>query len=131
MLNLVNIPRPIGMGSAAGLMCALFVALLAVGLCHGQINAPSASGQATAAPDSPSSTSGSLPPLAITFADALQRARANNPQIQGAITAAGLAHEDLAQGRAALLPNVTYNMSAIYTQPTPGTTNAGNAPIFI
>ena len=38
--------------------------------------------------------------------------------MQAALTALGLAHEDLVQSRAALLPNVTYNMSAIYTQPT-------------
>ena len=51
--------------------------------------------------------------------------------MQAAFTAAGLAHEDLVQSRAALLPNLTYNMSAIYTQPTPGTTSADNSPIFI
>jgi len=51
--------------------------------------------------------------------------------MQTAFTAAGLAHEDLVQSRAALLPNVTYNMSAIYTQPTPGTKAADGSPIFI
>jgi len=38
--------------------------------------------------------------------------------MQAAFTALGLAHEDLVQSRAALLPNVSYNMQAIYTEPT-------------
>ena len=38
--------------------------------------------------------------------------------MQAAYTALGLAHQDLVQSRAALLPNVSYNMQAIYTEPT-------------
>ncbi len=38
--------------------------------------------------------------------------------MQAAFTALGLAHEDLVQSRAALLPNASYNMAAIYTDPT-------------
>jgi outer membrane protein TolC len=38
--------------------------------------------------------------------------------MQAAFTALGLAHEDLVQSRAALLPNLNYNMAGIYTDPT-------------
>jgi outer membrane protein TolC len=131
MLNLTKIRTAIGTGWGGALTYALFVAMLTVGHCHAQIVAPSPSVQATLAADNPSPSTTSVLPPAITFADAIQRARANNPQMQGALTAAGLAHEDLVQGRAALLPNLTYNMSAIYTQPTPGTTSADNSPIFL
>ena len=64
----------------------------------------------------------------ITFSDALRRATANNPQLQAAFTALGLAHQDLVQSRAALLPNVSYNMQFLYTEPSPHGTNN---PIFI
>src|ERR1700732_3234544 len=90
--------------------------------------APAPSVQMTAAEQSPplNSSAASLP--TITFSDALQRATANNPQLQGAFTALGLAHQDLVQSRAALLPNVSYNMQFLYTEPTPHGTNN---PIFI
>jgi outer membrane protein TolC len=63
-------------------------------------------------------------PLTITLQDALQRARANDPQFRSAITDLGLAREDRVQARAGLLPNVSYNNSFIYTQgvgPLPAT----------
>jgi len=46
----------------------------------------------------------------------LQRAKANSPQFQAAVTELGLAREDRYQARAALLPGVDYNNSFIYTQ---------------
>jgi outer membrane protein TolC len=52
----------------------------------------------------------------LTLADALERAKANSPQFQAAITDLGLAREDRYQARAALLPGVTYNNSFLYTQ---------------
>lgn len=56
-------------------------------------------------------------PLTITLQDALQRARANDPQYRSAaVTDLGVAHYDRVQARAALLPNVNYNNSFIYTQ---------------
>jgi outer membrane protein TolC len=73
----------------------------------------------------PTSTSA---PLTITFSDALKRAAANNPALQAAYTAAGMAHQDLVQSRAVLLPNVSYNMSYMYTQ---GTRNPNTPVIFI
>jgi len=57
-------------------------------------------------------------PLTITFQDALQRSRQNEPQYLSAQTDLGLAKEDRVQARAALLPDVNYNTSFIYTQGT-------------
>jgi outer membrane protein TolC len=69
------------------------------------------------------------PPLiTITLQDALQRAQKNNPDFRAALTELGIAREDKVQGRAALLPNVNYNGSAIYTQ---GDGTRSNTPAFI
>lgn len=57
-------------------------------------------------------------PLTITLQDALQRARLNDPQYRSAVTDLGVAHGDMVQARAALLPDVNYNTSFIYTQGT-------------
>jgi outer membrane protein TolC len=68
----------------------------------------------------------------ITFADALARAKAINPDMQLAYTTLGLAHQDVVQTRAALLPNVSYNMQYLYTEGN-GTRAANGLtnPIFI
>ena len=58
----------------------------------------------------------STAPLRVTLQDALQRARQNNPQLQAALTTAGIAREDRTQARNTLLPSVFYNNSAIYTE---------------
>ena len=55
-------------------------------------------------------------PITITLQDALQRAQKNSPDFRAALTDFGVAREDRVQGRAALLPNVNYNSSLIYTQ---------------
>lgn len=57
-------------------------------------------------------------PLTITFQDALQRARQNEPTCHSAITDLGIAREDRVQARAGLLPGVAYNNSFLYTQGT-------------
>lgn len=49
----------------------------------------------------------STAPLTLTLESALERARANAPQFNAAVTAAKLAHEDRIQARAALLPSVS------------------------
>src|SRR5258708_38014591 len=116
--------------SLAAIYIACLVCLMA-GVGGAQVNAPAASVQLSSTPESPQPNAATAAPQAITFSDALQRARENNPQMQRAVSAASLAHEDLVQSRAALLPNVTYNMSASYTQPTPGTSSAHNSPIFL
>jgi len=63
-------------------------------------------------PGAPSNSS----PLTLTLADALNRAKANSAQFQAALTQFGLAKEDRVQARAALLPNIQYTNSFIYTQ---------------
>jgi len=67
-------------------------------------------------------------PVTLTLQDALQRARVNSPEFRSALTELGLAHEDKVQGRAALLPNVNYDTSIIYTQ---GNNTRSNTPAFI
>jgi len=64
------------------------------------------------------STAGGPQPatIVLTLADALERARANSPQFQAAVTELGLAREDRYQARAALLPGVDYNNAFTYTQ---------------
>jgi outer membrane protein TolC len=57
-------------------------------------------------------------PLTITFQDALQRARQNEPQYLSSRTDLGLAREDRVQARAALLPDINFNNSFIYSQGT-------------
>ena len=55
-------------------------------------------------------------PITLTLQDALQRAKKNSPQFQSAVTGFGVAEEERVQSRAALLPNVNYDMGFIYTQ---------------
>jgi outer membrane protein TolC len=65
----------------------------------------------------PAAAPGQGPPLTITLANALVRARSNDPQYRSAaVTDLGLAREDRVQARAGLLPNLSYNNSFIYTQ---------------
>ncbi len=54
----------------------------------------------------------------LTLADAIKLAKANAPQFRAAVTEQGLARENRVQARAALLPGVSYNTGAIYTEPT-------------
>lgn len=70
---------------------------------------------------------GSQAPLTLTLQDALKRARANSVPFQAALTDQGIAHEDQVQARAALLPNVSFNNSFIYTQPLQGPATSPNA----
>ncbi len=55
-------------------------------------------------------------PVTLTLADALNRAKANSPQFQAALTQFGLAKEDRLQFRAAILPSVEYANAFLYTQ---------------
>jgi outer membrane protein TolC len=58
----------------------------------------------------------STAPLTLTLQDALERAKKNNPEYRAAVTEFGLAKEDKVQSRAALLPNLNFNTSFIYTE---------------
>jgi outer membrane protein TolC len=89
----------------------ILVFLLAGGSSFAQVTITEQAQGAGATP-----TSGA--PVTITLQDALERARASNPQYRSAITDLGLAREDRVQARAALLPNVNYDTSFIYTEGT-------------
>ena len=82
----------------------LTVGLLACAAAHAQV------------PASPAPTGTPPAPVVLTLADALERAKANSPQFQAAVTELGLAREDRYQARASLLPGVDYNNAFIYTQ---------------
>ena len=69
--------------------------------------------------------SAGAPGLKMTLQDALERARKNSVSLQAALTDSAIAHQDRFQAGAALLPTVTYNNQAWYTQ------GHNNAPIFI
>lgn len=58
-------------------------------------------------------------PVRLTLQDTLDRARKNSVPFQAAQTDAALAHQDRYQAGAALLPSVTYNNQALYTQGAP------------
>jgi outer membrane protein len=70
-------------------------------------------------------------PLVITLQDALARAKANDPQFRSAVTDLGVAHQDVVQSRAGLLPNVSYNMQYIYSQTNPGTLTTPPAARYV
>jgi outer membrane protein TolC len=76
---------------------------------------PQTSPPQTTVPPGTNQSSNSAP-LTLTLQDALARARKNNPEYRAALTEYGLAKEDRVQSRAALLPNVNYNTSLLYTQ---------------
>ena len=71
--------------------------------------------------------------LHITLQSALERARVNSTQFQAAQTDAALARQDRVQAGAALLPSVTYNNTALYTQGAPAAlaTATGSPVVFI
>src|SRR5215467_2375831 len=110
------------------LMATLMIAALMIELMplpvQAQENAPSTTAQMSAEQTNPTTAA----PITITFSDALKRAEANNPELMAAYTAAGVAHQEFVQSRAALLPNINYNMQYVYTQ---GTRNPNTPVIFI
>ncbi len=76
-------------------------------------------------------TTGSAAPIRLTLQDALDRARKNSVPFQAAVTNAGLARQDRRQAFNALLPSVTYDNSAIYTQSAgPIATAATGVPVI-
>jgi outer membrane protein TolC len=79
--------------------------------------------QATAASQAKGLASGRI---SLTLQDALERARKNSVQFQAAQTDAAIARQDRYQAGAGLLPSVTYNNEALYTQST-----GQNSVIFI
>jgi len=66
-------------------------------------------------PSNAQASSGTIP-ITLTLQDALERAKKINTEYLAARTEFGVAKEDKVQSRAALLPNVNFNTSFIYTQ---------------
>src|SRR5713226_9713277 len=71
---------------------------------------------AAASRDAQQAVPAASPALRLTLEDALARARKNSTQFQAAQTDAAIARQDRYQTAAALLPSVTYNNQALYTQ---------------
>jgi outer membrane protein TolC len=84
-------------------------------------------------PTAPAGTAAAGTPLRLTLQDALDLARKNSVQFQAAVTTAGVAREDRKQAFTSLLPTVTYNSSAIYTQGSGAvaTRATGQSVVFI
>jgi outer membrane protein TolC len=102
-----------------GILVASWASVAASLLCCAGIAAAQDTGTpATVAP--PNGTQQAAPPalatLRLTLEDALARARKNSTQFQAAQTDAAIARQDRYQAAAALLPSVTYNNQALYTQ---------------
>jgi outer membrane protein len=89
-----------------GIACTVMLTL-ALGTAGAQ------TGMAPAVPSAPAAAA----PRAITLAEALKLAQANSPELQAALTAAGLAHETKVQARAGLLPSLSFNSQFLYTAP--------------
>ncbi len=106
-----------------GAILCLWIALEFPGVAQGKSGARATSDEHTAERNNA--------PLVITLQDALARAHANDPQFRSAITDLGLAHQDVVQSRAGLLPNVSYDMQYIYTQSNLGTLTAPSSARFI
>jgi outer membrane protein TolC len=95
--------------------CAWLIATL--GAVSGMTAA--AFGQSTPIPSAGSGDHDQVPstaPLTLTLQDVLDRAKKNNPEYRAAVTEFGLAKEDRAQSRAALLPSTSYGAAFLYTQ---------------
>src|SRR6266851_4734705 len=112
---------------------ALFVAAgAAILLIAKGAGAQDANPAATSAPEK-ASAQGNAPagaPLRLTLQQALDLARKNSTQFNAAVTNAGLVRQDRRQAFDALLPTVTYNNSAIYTQSAgPVATAATGVPV--
>ncbi len=95
-----------------GLVAALF--LTYAGMVAAQ-QSPAPAG-APPARDTQQGAVATSPAIRLTLEDALARARKNSTPFQSAQTDAAIARQDRYQAAAALLPSVTYNNQAIFTQ---------------
>src|SRR5882724_10473816 len=101
----------------------LWASVTAFPLCCAEI----AAAQETPAPAGAASTknaqqatSAAVSALRLTLEDSIARARKNSTQFQAAQTEAAIARQDRYQAATALLPSVTYDNQALYTQLTNG-----------
>ncbi len=83
-----------------------------------QPDAPAPQPEAVSREPHPSPQTAPAPgaPLRLTLQDALNLARKNDPTYHAAVTEAGVAREDRAQSRDALLPGVDFTTSSLYSQ---------------
>jgi outer membrane protein TolC len=89
---------------------------LSSAVCAGQQPDAPTPQPAAMAPASAQATASPATALRLTLEDALNRARTNSTVYQAARTDAAIARQDRFQAAASLLPSVTYNNQAIYTQ---------------
>ena len=78
---------------------------------------PKPSPQSTDAAQSSPAPPNPAAPQRISLQNAIALARKNDPAYHSALTDAGLAREDRAQARDALLPSASFTTSTLYTQP--------------
>ncbi|MHB8302790.1 MAG: TolC family protein [Acidobacteriaceae bacterium] len=109
-------------------MCAALYLSLALPL-GAQQTPPAAMGVAAAAPATAtlSSPQAVTPPVAITLAEAQQRALKIEPTLLAAKVARGTAAYDRALARSALLPQAVYHAEFLYTEPN-GVPDSGPLP---
>ncbi|HEV2198142.1 MAG TPA: TolC family protein [Candidatus Acidoferrum sp.] len=103
---------------------AATLCLCGAAMCAAQETAAGAT--PTPAQNPAQSDSAGTPALKLTLQDALARARKNSVAFQSALTDSAIARQDRFQAAGALLPSVTYNNTAWYTQ-----LNKTSSPIFI
>jgi len=115
--------RPLACFAVSSLTAAA-LCLYGAAICRAQ---EPATGAASAPPQKPAqSDSAGAPALKLTLQDALARARKNSVAFQSALTDSAIARHDRFQAAGALLPSMTYNNQAWYTQ-----LNKTGSPIFI
>jgi outer membrane protein TolC len=97
--------------------CLSAIAILLAGMAAGaqDLSAPPVPSISLARPEAPSG-----PPQVVTLADALQRARQNEPAFLAAAADAASATQDRVQARAGLLPSISNSTQFIGNSASPG-----------
>src|ERR1700686_3153395 len=106
-------------GIRTALLVAAGAGLFLAGNAAGQDVSPAAPAPEKGPAEGNATVQASAPagaPMRLTLQQALDLARKNSTQFNAAVTNAGLARQDRRQAFDALLPTVTYNNSASYTQ---------------
>ena len=120
--------RPLALFALSSMMAA------ALCLCNAKMSAAqeTATGAAPVPARNPApNDSAGTPALKLTLQDALARARKNSVMFQSALTDSAIARQDRFQAAGALLPSVTYNNQALYTQAAPKGSTTGAPVVFI
>lgn len=115
--------RPLALFAVSSLMAAM-LCLCGAGMSAAQ--EPAKAATPAPAQNPPQSDSAGTPAVRLTLQDALARARKNSVAFQSALTDSAIARQDRFQAAGSLLPSVTYDNQAWYTQ-----LNKSNSPIFI